>query len=102
MQPDLEEGAELLRVVVLPAGDGDQGAQPVQHPGRFAIARHRQAGAEPFENLGQRLRSAFEHAQQVDEGEVLAQTPRKRDPPSAELMSASTDSPKKTSCCART
>ena len=69
------------RIALQPAGDRDQRAQPVQYRDRLSIVRHREAWTKAFGNLRQRLRAAFEHAQQVDEGEVLAQALCKRHPP---------------------
>ena len=46
---------------------------------RWRVGRSRSTISDS--GFGQRFRTAFEHAQQIDEGEVLAQTLRKRHPP---------------------
>ena len=63
------------------AGGGDEGAEPVQHPERLAVVRHREAAAQAFDDPGHRLRAAVQHPEQVHERGVLAKAVRQREPP---------------------
>ena len=83
MQTDLEKRPQRARAAgpLAAAGHGDQGAEPVQHPQRLAVVRHRQTVTEPCDDVRQRRRAPVQHAEQVHERRVLTQPVSEGQPP---------------------